>query len=260
MAGAMNSLEGDVAIVTGGRRGIGRAIALCFAEAGAAVCVSDVVTEDGKLDGVAEEIRQLGGRSLAQRVDITHKIEVDNMVRKVVGEFGKIDILVNCAGMWIPGQTLVECDENNWDSVININLKGTYFCCQAVAREMVKRKRGSIVNIASELGIYPLPGIGAYGVAKAGIILLTQQLALELGNSKIRVNAIAPGMVKTDMNIEIRTSPEVEREIASKIVLGRLGEPNDISKTALYLASDSSDHITGQTIVANGGGIIPALF
>ncbi len=260
MSVAMNSLEGDVAIVTGGRRGIGRAIALCFAEAGAAVCVSDVVTEDGKLDGVAEEIRQLGGRSLAQRVDITHKIEVDNMVRKVVGEFGKIDVLVNCAGMWIPGQTLAECDESNWDIVVNTNLKGTYFCCQAAAKEMVNRRRGKIINIASDLAIYPLPAIGAYGVAKAGIILLTRQLALELGTYGIRVNAIAPGMVKTDMNIDLRTSPEVEKQMASKWVLGRLGEPVDISKTALFLACDSSDLITGQTVVANGGGIIPSLF
>lgn len=255
----MDSLKGDVAIVTGARRGIGRAIALALAEAGAAVCAADIVTEDGLLDAVAEEIQQIGGGSLAERVDITRKEEADSMIQKVVGEFDKIDVMVNCAGMWIPGQTLIECDEKNWDTVVNTNLKGTYFCCRAVGVEMVKRRKGSIINIASDLAIYPLPGIGAYGVAKAGVIMLSRQLALELGEYGIRVNAIAPGMVKTDMNIEIRSSPEVEEKIASKMVLGRLGEPLDIGKAALFLACDSSDIITGQTIVVNSGGLTASL-
>jgi len=258
MADAIHVLEGDVAIVTGGRRGIGRAIALAFAEAGATVCICDVVTRDGKLDAVAREVQQFGQRSLALGIDISHRDEVEGMVQQVISEFGKIDILANCAGIWVPGQTLVECDESNWDRVVNTNLKGTHFCCQASAREMIDRRRGNIINIASDLGINPLPGIGAYAVSKAAIIMLTRQLALELGKYRIRVNAIAPGMIKTDMNIETRSSPEVEREIAGKRVLGRLGEPSDISKTAVYLASDNSDHVTGQTIVVNSGGVIPS--
>ena len=258
MADAIHVLEGDVAIVTGGRRGIGRAIALAFAEAGATVCICDVVTQDGKLDAVAREVQQFGQRSLALGIDISHRDEVEGMVQQVISEFGKIDILANCAGIWVPGQTLVECDESNWDRVVNTNLKGTHFCCQASAREMIDRRRGNIINIASDLGINPLPGIGAYAVSKAAIIMLTRQLALELGKYRIRVNAIAPGMIKTDMNIETRSSPEVEREIAGKRVLGRLGEPSDISKTAIYLASDNSDHVTGQTIVVNSGGVIPS--
>jgi len=256
----MNSLEGDVAIVTGGRRGIGRAIALAFAGAGADVCIIDAETQDGKLDTVAKEIQKFGQRSLALKVDIAHKVEVDNMVQRVAGEFGKIDILVNCAGIWIPGQTLVECDESNWDKVINTNLKGTFFCCQSVAGEMINRRRGKIINIASDLGRTPQPGIGAYAVSKAGVIMLTQQLALELGEYRICVNAIAPGMIKTNMNVELRSTPEAEREIAGKMVLGRIGEPSDIGKTALYLASDTSDYITGQTIVVHGGGMIASLF
>jgi len=259
MEGVINSLKGEVALVTGGRRGIGRAIALAFAKGGADVCICDIVTQDGKLEGVAKEIEDLGQRSLALGTDISQKVEVENMVVRVIAEFGKIDVLVNCAGIWIPGQTLVECDEDNWDKVMKTNLRGTYFCCQAAIREMVNRRRGNIINIASDLGINPVPGIGAYAVSKAGIIMLTKQLALEVGKYRIRVNAIAPGMVKTDMNIEIRSTPEVEMQIASKMVLGRLGEPEDIGKVALYLASDNSGHINGQTIVVNSGGVIPSL-
>lgn len=258
MSGVILSLEGYVAIVTGARRGIGRAIALTLAEAGGAVCVCDVVTQDGRLNDVAKEIRGLGRPSLALEVDITRKRDVDAMVQRVIAEFGKLDVLVNCAGIWIPGRPLVECEEGHWDKVMNTNLKGTFFCCQAAGAEMIKARRGSIISIASDLGIDPIPGIGAYGVAKAGIIMLTRQLALELGRSGIRVNAIAPGMVKTDMNVQLRSTPEAERALAAKMVLGRLGETGDIAKTVLYLASSLSEHVTGQTMVVNGGGFAPS--
>ena len=260
MANTTKLLEGRVAIVTGGRRGIGATIALEFAQVGANVSVCDIVTEDGKLEEVAKEIQKLGQRSLALGVDVTRKADVANMVQRVIAEFGKIDILVNCAGMWIPGQTVLECDENNWDIVINTNLKSTYLCSRAVAGKMVNQKQGNIINIASGLGINPSQGIGAYGVAKAGIILLTRQLALELAQYNIRVNAIAPGMVKTDMNIQLRSTPEVERKIASGMVLGRLAETSDISSVALFLASDNSSYMTGHTVVVDGGGqILPPL-
>lgn len=256
MAGFFVSIQGQVAVVTGARRGIGRAIAMALAQAGSAVCVCDVVTEDGRLNDVAKEIRGLGQPSLPIEVDITRKSDVEAMVQRVIAEFGKIDVLVNCAGVWIPGQTLVECEEDNWDRVMDTNLKGTFFCCQAAGVEMIKAHRGSIINIASDLGIDPIPGIGAYGIAKAGIIMLSRQLALEFGKSGIRVNAIAPGMVKTDMNAQLRSTPEAERAIAAKVVLGRLGETGDIAKTVLYLASSLSEHVTGQTMVVNGGGFL----
>lgn len=250
------SLEGKVAIVTGSGGGIGKAVALSFAEAGADVALCDLATQEGKLAAVAEEIRQLGQRSLALRCDVTQKADVDNTVQQVIDEFGKIDILVNCAGIYITGKTLLECDEDDWDKVINTNLKGTYFCCQAVGKRMVDQKRGNIINFASQAGINPSPGTGAYSVSKAGVIMLTRLLALEIARYNIRVNAIAPGWVKTDMNIHLRPTPEVEKGIASQFVLGRLGEPEDISKAVLFLASDNSSYITGQALSVDGGGHI----
>ena len=250
------SLEGKIAIITGGRGGVGKAIALTFAKAGAAIVLCDLMTEDGKLEAVAEEVRQLGQRSLTLRVNVTQEADVDNMVQRVMDEFGEIDILVNCAGTWLTDQTLLECDEDDWDKVINTNLKGTYFCCQAVGKRMVDQKRGNIINFASQAGINPSPGTGAYSVSKAGVIMLTRLLALEIARYNIRVNAIAPGWVKTDMNIHLRPTPEVEKGIASQFVLGRLGEPEDISKAVLFLASDNSSYITGQALSVDGGGHI----
>ena len=252
------SLEGKTAIVTGGRRGIGKAIALAFAEAGADVAVCSQ-TGDDRLAAAAEEVKKLGRRSLAIRADVSQKADVDNMVQRVMDEFGKIDILVNSAGMWIPGQAVLECDEDNWDKVINVNLKGTYLCCQAVGKKMVDQKSGNIINMASKGGVTPRPRAGAYCTAKAGVIMLTRQLSLELAGYNIRVNAIAPTWVKTDMNIHLRTSPEDEKRYAETIVIGRLGETGDIDKVAVFLASDDSSFITGQTIVVDGGGDAPVV-
>jgi len=253
-----HSLEGKVAIVTGGRRGIGKAIALAFAEAGADVAVCSQ-TGDDRLAAVAEDIKKIGRRSVAVRADVSQKADVDNMVQRVIDEFGRIDILVNGAGMWIPGQTVLECSEDNWDRVIDVDLKGVYLCCQAAGRKMVDQKSGNIVNVASRAGVYPRPSAGAYCTSKAGVVMLTRQLALELAEYNIRVNAIAPGWVKTDMNIHIRTSSEVEKQLAEGVVMGRLGEGEDISGLAVFLASDGSSYITGQTVVVDGGGDSPML-
>jgi len=250
------SLEGKVVIVTGSRRGMGKAIALAFAGAGADVALCDLVTEDGRLEAVAKEIRQLGRRSLPLGVDASQKTQVDDMVQRVVDEFGVISILVNCAGIWIPGETLLECGEHNWDKVINVNLKSTYLCCEAVGKRMIDQKRGNIINIASRVGINPQPRVGAYCVAKAGVVMLTRQLALELASYNIRVNAIAPGFIKTDFNIHMWGTPEDEKRCASVIPIGRLGETDDISKAALFLASDDSSYITGAIIAVDGGGRI----
>jgi NAD(P)-dependent dehydrogenase (short-subunit alcohol dehydrogenase family) len=246
------SLSSQVAVVTGSRRGIGKATALTFAEAGADVAVCDIVIEDGQLEAVAEEIRRLGRRSLAVRTDVTRKADIDNLVAKVVSELGEIDILVNNAG--VPNVTpILNYTEEEWDKVVDTHLKGCYLCSQAVARRMVERKKGNIVNIASVLGLGGSPGSAAYSSAKAGIISLTRTLARALGPYQIRVNAIAPGAIKTDMIKNAWSDPERLKEAEGRIPLGRMGEPGDIASAVLFLVSDFASYITGHTIVVDGG-------
>ena len=243
------SLEGQVAIVTGGGTGIGRGIALEFAKAGADVVVAS--RKLANLEKVAEEVRALGRRSLAVQTDISRKTDVDNLVQKVMGEFGAIDILVNNAAV-LGKFSLLEAPEDEWDRVIDTNLKGYYLCCQAVGKRMVERKGGNIINIASTAAF---EGGGSYNISKAGVVNFTRGLARELGRYNIRVNAIAPGWVITDMAKYImREDPErLRREAEATIPLGRMAEPSDIASVALFLASDASSLITGQTIVVDGG-------
>ena len=248
------SLQGKVAIVTGGKRGIGRAIALALAEAGADVAVCSRGLEGGELRDVAGEIEKLGRRSLAVQADITCKSDVDNLVQRVVDEFGHIDILVNNAGNYIRAP-LLETREDDWDAIIDTHLKGYLFCCQAVGNKMVAQKKGSIVNIASALTVRPAPGRGAYSIAKAGVIMLTRVLALELGSHNIRVNAISPGMTRTKL-VESWFSEEAFKQIETEIPLGRLARPEDITGAAVFLASDASSYVTGQTIVVDGGRFV----
>jgi len=246
------SLEGKLAIVTGGRRGIGRAIALAMAEAGADVALCDRVTEDGELAAVAEEIQKLGRRALAIKADVTRKGDVDNMVQVVTGEFGAIDILVNNAAMNIMAP-LLELGEDGWDKVINTDLKGYYLCCQAAGRNMVDRKRGRIINIASTAAMKAAPRMGAYCIAKAGVVMLTRVLALELAQYNIQVNAIAPYMVRTKFSQPLWSDARTLKQIEAEIPLGRLAETKDIIGAVLFLASDASSYITGHTIVVDGG-------
>ncbi len=246
-------LKGRCAIVTGGRRGIGMAIAMALAEAGADIAVCDISTTDGLLEKTAEAMRNSGSKALALKGDISQPGEVNAMVSRVMDSFGKVDILVNCAGVWIPGETLVECSEEHWDKVIDTNLKGTYLCCQAVGKVMIPRKSGSIINMSSQVGLTPGPGGGAYSVSKAGIIMLTRQLALELAEHRIRVNAIAPGIVKTEFNAPFWKDPQLEKQNAGMVPLGRLAEPEDIAQSAVFLASDAASYITGEVLAINGG-------
>ncbi len=245
-------LPGKVAIVTGGRRGIGKSIALALAEAGADIAVCDRVIEDGELKAVAEEIQQLGRRSLAVQADITQKAEVARLAQRVMDEFGVIDILVNNAAMNVMAP-LLELREDGWDRVIDTDLKGYYLCCQAVGKRMVDQKRGNIINIASTAAIKAAPQMGAYCIAKAGVVMLTRVLALELAKYNIRVNAIAPYMVKTKFSQPLWSDPETLKQLESEIPLGRLAEPGDIVGSALFLASDASSYITGHTIIVDGG-------
>ncbi|MFC1980719.1 SDR family NAD(P)-dependent oxidoreductase [Chloroflexota bacterium] len=246
------SLAGQVAVVTGGRRGIGRAIALAFAEAGADVAICDCIVEGGELEAVAEEIQGLGQRSLSIYADVSQKTDVDNVVQKVVDEFGAIDILVNNAGILISAPIL-EMAEAEWDKVINIDLKGYFLCSQAVGKRMVEQNKGSIINIASQSAFRTVKERGAYSIAKAGVVMLTRLLARELGSYNIRANAIAPGLVMTEMGRPTWSNPEKLKQREAVIPLGRVAETGDIIGTALFLASDASSYVSGHTIVAGGG-------
>ncbi len=252
MSNQNRSLEEKVAIVTGGKKGIGKAIALAMAQAGADVAVCSRGIEDGKLKAVADEIQGLGRRSLAIQADITRKTDVDNLVQKVIAEFGRIDILVNNAGILILAP-LLELDEDDLDKTIDTHIKGYLFCCQAVGKRMVEQKSGTIINLVSGLAWKALPSHGAYCAAKAGVIMLTRVLALELGRSNIRVNALCPGLVKTDMTDYMWSNPELIKQMEATTALGRLGEPADLGGPAVFLASDASNYVTGHTILADGG-------
>lgn len=248
------SLEGKVALVTGGKRGIGKAIALTFAEAGADVVVSTRVFKDAvdDLGAVAEEIKRLGRRSLAIQADVTRKADVDNMVQKVIDEFGVIDILVNSAGI-SGGPPLIEEPEDAWQKMMDIDLKSCYLCSQAVGKGMVERRSGNIINIASAAGIRGFSSRNSYNISKAGVIMLTKVLARDLGKYNVRVNAIAPTMVKTEMIRDLMNDPKAAEAEARRIPIGRLAETSDIVGPALFLASDASSYITGHTIVVDGG-------
>jgi NAD(P)-dependent dehydrogenase (short-subunit alcohol dehydrogenase family) len=248
------SLNGEVAIVTGARRGIGKAIALTLAGAGADVAVCDLVDDDGQLQAVAGEIEKLGRRSLPIKVDTSKRAEVETMVQKVLDRFGQIDILMNNAGILIRS-SLLDLPEEDWDRLMAVDLKSYYLCAQAVGRHMVERKRGRIVNTASQFAFRTMPGMGPYSIAKAGVVMLTRALAQELGKHGIRVNAIAPGLVKTEFSRESWINPDFAKQYSAQMPLGRMGETTDLTGAALFLASDASAYVTGHTILIDGGAL-----
>jgi len=245
------SLEGKVAIVTGGGTGIGRGIALEFAKAGADVVVAS--RKLANLEKVAEEVRALGKRSLAIQTDISRKTDVDNLVQRVMDEFGVIDILVNNAVIFTR-TPVIEISEDDWDKTFDVNLKGYYLCSQAVGRRMVERRKGSIINVASTAGFRVGPtNTTIYSTAKAAVIMLARGLAWELGSYNVRVNTIAPGPVKVEMNRSLWSDPERLKQEEARMPLGRMAETSDIGSVAVFLASEASRHITGSTIVVDGG-------
>ena len=250
----MSSLEKTVAIVTGGSTGIGRSIALEFAKEGASVVICG--RRKTNLEKVAEEINALGKRSLVVAADVSVKSQVQGMVKQTVDSFGSIDILVNNAGI-IHAAPLVEVTETEWDEVIDINLKGVFLCMQAVAPYMMKQKHGKIINISSICGRGGALNDGApYCASKAGVILLTQVAAWELGQYNINVNNIAPGLVLTPMAGQGKTKEEFAQFLEERkkgTVLHRVGNPEDIARTAVFLASEDSSFISGQTVPVDGG-------
>jgi dehydrogenase/reductase SDR family protein 4 len=247
-------LDGKVAVITGGSRGIGRAIALGFAEAGADIVVASRKLPD--LEAVASEISAQGRRSLAIPTHAGRKQDIENLVKRTMDEFGRIDILVNDAGTNPAYGWLVDVEEGAWDATMGVNLKGYFLLSQAVAKIMIEQKSGCIISLASVASFEPSEKMGVYSISKAGVVSLTQALALELGKYGIRVNAIAPGTTRTDMTRPLFEDKGFVEAHVARTPLGSLGEPEDMVGAAIYLASDASRHVTGQTIVIDGGHLI----
>ncbi|MBN1226394.1 MAG: SDR family oxidoreductase [Deltaproteobacteria bacterium] len=245
-------LGGKVAIVTGARRGLGKAIALALAGAGADIAICDRVANDGEMESLVTEIKEIGCRAMSNVADITRKEEVNEFTEKVASSFGSIDILINNAAMNIRAP-LLDLNEEAWDRVMNTDLKGHWLFCQAVGRKMTEQRSGNIINISSMAAFKAEKQMGAYCIAKSGVTMLTRVLALELAEYNIRVNAVAPFIVKTKFSQPLWNSPEVMKQLESNIPIGRLAETDDITGAVLFLTSDTSRYITGHTISIDGG-------
>lgn len=248
----MGKLDGKVALVTGASRGIGRAIAVALAKEGASVAVNYAGNSE-KAGQVVSEIKDMGSEAVAIQGDVTDADSVTAMVKNVTEQFGKIDILVNNAGI-TRDNLLIRMKEEDWDSVINTNLKGVFLCTKAVSRPMMKQRQGRVINISSVVGVSGNAGQANYTAAKAGVIGLTKTSAKELAARGITVNAIAPGFIETDMTNEL--NEEVGEQMRKQIPLGRFGSPEDVAKTVVFLASEDSGYITGQTIQVDGGMVM----
>lgn len=245
-------LKDKVSLVTGGSRGIGRAIALALAREGAVVAINYSKSVEAA-EEVVKEIQELGQPAITIRADVANKSEVDAMVKRVKGEFGKINILVNNAGMSVLGPS-EELEENGWRRGIDVMLTGPFLCSQAAGREMIKQKGGKIINIASVNGIGAFPERVSYSCAKAGLMQLTKVLGCEWARYKINVNAVAPGYVNTYLVEDLASKGVLDvSELANRTPLGRLAEPVEIADAVVFLASEESKYMEGQTIVVDGG-------
>lgn len=244
------SLEGKVALVIGGGRGLGKGIAIAVAGAGADVAVA--ARTEAEIEQTVREILPLGRRAAPFRVDVASVSEVRAMVEKVASEFGRIDILVNGAGMNIRKPAL-KVSEADWELLMGVNLKGAFFAAQAVANVMIPQGKGKIINIASLTSEIGIPNICVYGASKGGIAQMTRCMAVEWAHYNINVNAIGPGYFRTAMTAPLFTNEEWLVQAKKRIPLGRMGIPEDLAGTAVFLASEASDYITGQIIYVDGG-------
>lgn len=242
-------LEHKVAMVTGASRGIGREVALELARSGANVVVNYSGSEEAA-NIVVSEIEKLGRKAIAFKANVASLSEVEAMFKETINHFGKIDILVNNAGI-TRDNLMMRMKEEEWDAVINTNLKGVYNCMKAATRPMMKQKGGKIVNISSVVGILGNPGQVNYVAAKAGVIGMTKTVAKELASKGITVNAVAPGFIKTDMTDELNEN--IKESLLTQIPLKEFGDPEDIAKTVRFLVSEDAKYITGQTLSVDGG-------
>ncbi len=239
-----------VAIVTGSARGIGQAIALKLAEVGADVVVNDIQSAAKSLESVAAEIRAINRQSLAVTADVSSSEDVNRLVETAMSTFGRVDILVNNAGI-TRDQLIIRMSDEDWDTVINIDLKSAFLCTRAVLRHMLKQRWGRIINIASITGLVGNPGQANYASAKAGVIGLTRSIAKEAASRGITVNAIAPGAIDTKMTQQLNDNQR--QEFLKRIPLGYFGSPRDIAEAVAFLASEEARYITGQVLNVDGG-------
>lgn len=250
----MFNLDGKVALVTGGARGIGRGIVLSLAKQGADVAIN-FVSHPERAQEVANQVTQMSRRSFVAQADVSKKPQVEQMVQAVTTNLGRVDILVNNAGI-VVSKPFLEMTEEEWDQILDVNLKGQFLVSQAVAKEMVKNGGGKIINIASiasgGIGV-GFSDIAHYCASKGGVIGLTEALAVELASKKINVNAIAPGLIETDMTRDIMNNPQAAQGMMMRIPWKRAGKPEDIGAAAAFLASQEADYLTGVTIYVDGG-------
>jgi 3-oxoacyl-[acyl-carrier protein] reductase len=241
-------LNGKVALVTGGAQGIGKAVALMLAHHGADVIVADVNLE--KAQETAKEVEATGRGAMAVKVDITRLNDVEQMVESAIARFGKVDILINNAGI-ARDKLILRMTEEDWDAVLDVNLKGTFHCTKTVIKHMSKQRSGKIVNIASVVGEMGNAGQANYSASKAGVIGLTKTVAREFAQRGINVNAIAPGYIQTPMTDVL--PDKAKEELKRMIPMERLGQPEDVAHAVLFLVSEASSYITGQVLNVNGG-------
>jgi len=245
------SLKGKVAIVTGSSKGIGRAIAIRLARDGASVVVNGRNEKD--IASVVKEIKKAKGRAIGIRADVSVAADVQRLVAETVKAFKHLDIFVNNAGI-LDMKACAQMTEQDWDRTLDINLRGYFLCGKAASAQMIKQKRGGkIVNTASIAGMRAYPGCPAYSVSKAGIIMLTKSMALELAKAKINVNAVAPGAIETAMTQDILENKNVYQQMLAGIPWGRVGKPEDIANAVAFLVSDDADYITGTVLTVDGG-------
>jgi 3-oxoacyl-[acyl-carrier protein] reductase len=250
----MGALDDRVILVTGGSRGIGAAVARAVAAAGADVALG-FLTDADRAAAVGREVEALGRAALTVRADVSRRSEVDALVAATLERFGRIDGLVNNAGV-MPESPFLEIDDEEWERVMRTDLFGAFYTCQAVLPQMLERGSGSIVNVASRLGQIGFAGVAHYATAKAALIGLTKSLAREFGPRGIRVNAVAPGVTLTDMGSQV-TEGEVGRRRQAELPLGRFGQPEEVASAVEFLLSDASVLFLGQTLNPNAGGYMP---